>query len=70
MRRTALALTAAAAFATLAPAADASLYCSDLGPVPGYGPVCTVKCVLYGAEVNVKDPVGSVLSIVRIVCPA
>lgn len=72
MRRTAALLIAAAAAASLATSspASASLYCSDLGPVPGYGPVCTVKCVL-GAdpEVNPKD-VGATLRSLIVVCPA
>lgn len=76
MRRTAALLIAAAAAASLATSspASASLYCSDLGPVPGYGPVCTVKCVLGSTEVppevNPKDPIGTVADIVLIVCPA
>lgn len=70
MRRSALLLAAGIAVAGLAPAAEASLYCSDLGPVPGWGPVCTVKCVL-GAdpEVNPKDVRATLQSLV-IVCPA
>lgn len=73
MRRLALALVAGAALATVAaPSANASIYCSDLGPVPGYGPVCTVKCVLghQGGPVNVKDPIGTLHSYVVIMCPA
>lgn len=70
MRRIALLLAAGLAVGTLAPAAQASIYCSDLGPVPGWGPVCTVKCVL-GADpqVNPKDVKGTLRSLV-IVCPA
>ena len=70
MRRTALLLAAGLTVAGLAPSAQASLYCSDLGPVPGYGPVCTVKCVL-GADpqVDPKDVRGTLQSLV-VVCPA
>lgn len=40
-------LVGAAAFAaTLAPHASANPYCEGVGPVEGFGPVCTVKCVL------------------------
>lgn len=73
MRRTAaLSLVAAAALATLAPApANASLYCQDLGPVPGYGPVCTVRCILgHQSNIDPKDIRGTVISLVTIVCPA
>jgi hypothetical protein len=48
VRRTALFLAAATATALLssAPGAQASVTCEDVGPVPGYGPVCTVTCAL------------------------
>lgn len=70
-RRLALALVAGAALASVAPAANASLTCPDLGPVPGYGPVCTVRCVLgHEGNVNIKDPVGTLHSLVVIMCPA
>ncbi len=60
-----LLLVAAAAAASFAAPADASIYFSDLGPVPGFGPVCTVKCVL-GADpqVNPKDVKGTLSSLV------
>ncbi|HEU0132954.1 MAG TPA: hypothetical protein VFQ85_18385 [Mycobacteriales bacterium] len=45
MRPFLLALAVAAAAATAA-RASASTVCSDVGPVPGYGPVCTVTCAL------------------------
>lgn len=63
-----LALVTAAAAASFAAPAGASIYCSDLGPVPGYGPVCTVKCVLAHdpTPIDVKR-LGESLSIV---CPA
>lgn len=41
-----LALAGAVAAALLAPAAGASTGCAPVGPVPGYGPVCTVTCAL------------------------
>lgn len=72
MRRTSLALLAAvAATSFLTPAAEASIYCSDLGPVPGYGPVCTVKCVL-GAAPGIVDPkdIKGTIGRLAIVCPA
>ena len=59
-----------AAVATFATPATASPYCADLGPVPGYGPVCTVRCVLgVQPEVDVKDVPGTLGSLVP-VCPA
>lgn len=71
MRRTPLLLAgalAAAAFAT--PSANASIYCQDLGPVPGYGPVCTVRCVLTtNPQINPKDVKGTLQSLV-VQCPA
>lgn len=69
-RRLALGLVAGVAAASLATPVHASLYCSDLGPVPGYGPVCSVQCALGGADVNVKDPVGTVWSVLVVACPA
>lgn len=67
MRRLLLAAAVAATAASFAPSASASIYCSDLGPVPGWGPVCTVKCVAghdwLGADI--KD-----LSSLVPVCPA
>lgn len=69
-RRLALGLVAVSAAASLAAPAQASLYCSPIGPVPGYGPVCTVKCLLGGADVDVKDVEGTVMSIVGVACPA
>lgn len=64
-----LPLAAAAAFALPAPA-QASLTCRDLGPVPGYGPVCTVECALAThPEVNPKDVPGTLRSFI-VVCPA
>ncbi len=72
MRRFALLLTAAAAAASFAQPADASLYCKDLLGIPGtgFGPVCTVQCVL-GADVKV-DPtdIRGTLGSLAIVCPA
>lgn len=70
MRRFSLLLVASAAAASFAAPANASLYCRDLGPVPGYGPVCTVQCFLGQADVDVKDVRGTVNSIVQTVCPA
>lgn len=74
MRRTAVLLVAAGlagAFATATPA-SASLYCRDLFGIPhtGFGPVCTVQCVM-GAdpEVNPKDVRGTLESAIP-VCPA
>ena len=46
MRRLLLAAAVAAPAASFAPSANASLYCADLGPVPGYGPVCLLHCVV------------------------
>lgn len=69
MRRLALALVAGAAVASLAPAADASLTCRNLGPVPGWGPVCTVQCALGAADVDVRDVRGTVESLIFVVCP-
>lgn len=46
MRRLLLLALAAAALTAAAPAASANPYCDDVGPVPGYGPVCTATCVL------------------------
>jgi hypothetical protein len=71
MRRSALAVLAvlaATAFAT--PPANASIYCTDLGPLPGYGPVCTVKCLMtVHPEVNPKN-VGETLGSFIVQCPA
>jgi hypothetical protein len=44
--RPALLTLAAGVVALLAPAANASTTCAPVGPVPGYGPVCTVTCAL------------------------
>ena len=70
MRRVALTLVAVAAAASLAPAAGASLYCADLGPIPGYGPVCSVQCALGSADVDLRDPVGTAESVLIVACPA
>ena len=73
MRRLALTLVAGAALTTFAAPspANASLYCSNLGPVPGYGPVCTVKCILgHDFQVDPKDVKGTLVSVLVIVCPA
>lgn len=69
--RTALsALLLSAPLASVAAPAAASPYCADLGPVPGYGPVCTVHCVLANdPEVDPKDVAGTLGSLVP-VCPA
>ena len=70
MRRLPLLLVAAAAAGTFAAPAEASLYCRDLGPVPGYGPVCTVQCVAgTNPEINPKDVFGT-LSSFFVMCPA
>lgn len=70
MRVARSALLVAAVTAAFAAPADASPYCADLGPVPGYGPVCTVRCVLaYQPEVDVKDVKGTLASLAP-VCPA
>ena len=71
MRRTsALLVLAVALLGGAAPSASASPYCADLGPVPGYGPVCLVRCVLgTQPEVNPKDVAGTLASLVP-VCPA
>jgi hypothetical protein len=71
MRRTfALFAVAAAASYGMSSPAGASLYCADLGPVPGFGPVCTARCVLGAVDPDVKDPVGTVVGVVTVVCPA
>ena len=58
MRRSALLLIAAVAASALsAPAARASVTCDDVGPVPGYGPVCTVTCAMK-TQVHLDDPNG------------
>lgn len=70
MRRLLLTLAAGAAAASLAPAADASLYCRDLGPVPGYGPVCLLQCQLgMDPQVNPKN-LGETLQSFIVMCPA
>jgi hypothetical protein len=60
-------LLAAALLAAGVPAATASPYGRPVGPVPGYGPVCTVQCVAGSvpAEVDPKD-LGALVP----VCPA
>ncbi len=67
MRRLLVLLPLAAAFAT---PAHASPYCGDLGPVPGYGPVCVVECVLGTHPVvnptDVRETLGSLI----VTCPA
>lgn len=72
MRRTLLLLAAAVAagsFAT-APAANASVTCADYGPLPGWGPVCTVRCVSgTQPEVHPKD-LGATLRSLIVMCPA
>jgi hypothetical protein len=71
MRRAAL-LLAATAFASVAltTPAGASLTCRDLGPVPGYGPVCVVECVLTTSpRLDPKDLRGSLPTLVA-QCPA
>jgi len=71
MRRVLAAAALAAAFTSLAPApANASIYCGDLGPVPGWGPVCLVGCLLGAVDVDVKDLVGTVEGVVTHMCPA
>lgn len=59
MRRTAALLLFAGLTGSLAPAASAGFTCADVGPVPGYGPVCTVTCVMqYDPSVEPgRDPV-------------
>ena len=69
-RRLVLGLVAGLAAASFAAPAEASLTCRDLGPVPGFGPVCTVQCFLGQADVNVKDIRGTVESVLFVVCPA
>lgn len=70
MRTISALLVLAAALLGSAPTASASPYCADLGPVPGYGPVCLVRCVLgTQPEVDPKDVAGTVASLVP-VCPA
>ena len=62
MRRFLVLLPLAAAFAT---PAHASITCADLGPVPGYGPVCTVECLLAAhPAVDPKDVPRTVRSFV------
>ncbi len=68
-RRLALGLVAGLAAASFAAPAEASLYCRGIGPVPGFGPYCTVQCVLGQAEVDVTDVRGTVHSFVGVVCP-
>ena len=55
MRRLSLLVLAAAAAGPLLAGAPAraNVYCADLGPVPGYGPVCTVRCAL---KADLRDP--------------
>ena len=72
MRRTTALLLAAAAAATLSASspAEASVYCADWGPLPGWGPVCTVRCQMgMQPEVNPKD-VGETLRSFIVMCPA
>lgn len=72
MRRTTALLLAAVAAASLASAspADASVTCKDLGPLPGWGPVCTVRCAMtVQPEVNPKD-LGATLGSFIVMCPA
>lgn len=70
MRRLSLVLVAAAAAASFAAPAGASLYCRDLGPVPGYGPVCLVQCQLgMQPEVNPKNLTETLRSFI-VMCPA
>ena len=69
MRRTALLLAAGLTVAGLAPSAQASLYCADLGPVPGYGPVCAVRCAL-GTQVHVDPKNIKGTSVEFPMCPA
>jgi len=65
MRRTLALIPLAVALALPAAPAHASLTCGDLGPVPGYGPVCTVECLLGGRHtVDPKDVQGTVRSFV------
>ena len=54
MRRLLLLVLAAAPLLATAPA-RANVYCADLGPVPGYGPVCTVRCAMTAVPEEV-DP--------------
>jgi hypothetical protein len=70
-RTTALLLTAAAAasFASASPA-NATVNCQDLGPLPGWGPVCTVRCAMtVQPEVNPKNA-GETLRSLIVMCPA
>lgn len=72
MRRFALLVAAAAAAGTLSTPADASLYCNELHGIPGtgWGPFCTVQCVMgVDPKVDPKDVRGTLGSLV-IVCPA
>lgn len=72
MRRTTALLLTAAAAATLfsSSPANASIYCQDLGPLPGWGPVCTARCVMgVQPEVNPKDAAATLRSLI-VMCPA
>lgn len=72
MRRTTALLLAAAAAASFASAspANASVYCADWGPLPGWGPVCALRCQMgMQPEVNPKD-VGATLRSFIVMCPA
>jgi hypothetical protein len=61
-RRLLAVLATAGALAASAPASHASVTCPPVGPVPGYGPVCTVTCAAQVASrvkyLDPKDPKG------------
>lgn len=70
-RTTALLLTAAAAATLLSGSpANASVTCADWGPLPGWGPVCAIRCQMgMEPEVNPKSVPDTVRSFV-VMCPA
>lgn len=54
--------------------ASATVDCPPIGPVPGYGPVCTAQCVLNAVDGPPNPPpprelVQRLIDLVTVVCP-
>jgi hypothetical protein len=70
LRRPALLLAAALGAAVMSTPAHASTTCQDLGPLPGWGPVCAVECQsTISPRVNPKN-LGDTLRSLIVNCPA
>jgi hypothetical protein len=68
--RPALLLAAALGAAVLSAPAHASTTCRDLGPLPGWGPVCVVECQATMSPVVDPKSLGKTLRSLVVDCPA